>query len=155
MDLYVVTPSGETVASRVHAAVLICVKTAAILGAVLALGPLKEEDYMRLVKQSLDLTCITTGGMWACSTSSSTANMLAKPTAHNSWEVASASGRPEPCANTTRSRSRSPANKGCQSVLVFRTKRGQLAGACAQRFEQVSKHVNGIANARTFIQPKW
>jgi hypothetical protein len=47
MDLYVVTPSGETVASRVHAAVLICVKTAAILGAVLTLGPLKEEDYMR------------------------------------------------------------------------------------------------------------
>src|SRR5213082_2081337 len=54
MDLYVVTPSGETVASRVHAAVLICVKTAAILGAVLALGPLKEEDYMRLVKQALE-----------------------------------------------------------------------------------------------------
>src|SRR5207237_1381377 len=27
MDLYVVTPSGETVASRVHAAALICVKT--------------------------------------------------------------------------------------------------------------------------------
>ncbi|MDQ2905463.1 MAG: Mu transposase C-terminal domain-containing protein [Chloroflexota bacterium] len=54
MDLYVVTPSGETVASRVHAAVLICVKTAAILGAILALGPLKEEDYMRLVKVSLE-----------------------------------------------------------------------------------------------------
>ena len=54
MDLYVVTPDGETVASRVHAAVLICVKTAAILGAVLALGPLKEEDYMRLVKVSLE-----------------------------------------------------------------------------------------------------
>jgi hypothetical protein len=54
MDLYVVTPGGTTVASRVHAAVLICVKTAAILGAVLALGPLKEEDYMRLVKQSLE-----------------------------------------------------------------------------------------------------
>ncbi len=44
--LYVITPDGTTVASRVHAAVLICVKTAAILGAVLALGPLKEEDYM-------------------------------------------------------------------------------------------------------------
>jgi transposase len=54
MDLYVVTPDGTTVASRVHAAVLICVKTAAILGAVLALGPLKEEDYMRLVKVSLE-----------------------------------------------------------------------------------------------------
>jgi transposase InsO family protein len=54
MDLYVVTPDGTTVASRVHAAVLICVKTAAILGAVLALGPLKEEDYMHLVKQSLE-----------------------------------------------------------------------------------------------------
>jgi hypothetical protein len=54
MDLYVVTPDGTTVASRVHAAVLIWVKTAAILGAVLALGPLKEEDYMRLVKVSLE-----------------------------------------------------------------------------------------------------
>jgi transposase len=54
MDLYVVTPDGSTVASRVHAAVLVCVKTAAILGAVLALGPLKEEDYMRLVKVSLE-----------------------------------------------------------------------------------------------------
>jgi hypothetical protein len=54
MDLYVVTPDGTTIASRVHAAALICVKTAAILGAVLALGPLKEEDYMRLVKQSLE-----------------------------------------------------------------------------------------------------
>jgi transposase len=54
MDLYVVTPDGTTVASRVHAAVLICVKTAAILGAVLALGPLKEEDYMRLVKVCME-----------------------------------------------------------------------------------------------------
>src|SRR5256712_10750458 len=54
MELYVVTPDGTTVASRVHAAVLICVKTAAILGAVLALGPFKEEDYMRLVKLSLE-----------------------------------------------------------------------------------------------------
>jgi hypothetical protein len=54
MELYVVTPSGETVASHVHAAVLICVKTASILGAVLALGPFKEEDYMRLVKQCLE-----------------------------------------------------------------------------------------------------
>ncbi|GHO88585.1 hypothetical protein [Dictyobacter formicarum] len=41
----VVTPDGTTVASRVHAAVLICVKTAAILGVVQALWPLKEEDY--------------------------------------------------------------------------------------------------------------
>src|SRR5713226_6944738 len=54
MDLYVVTPDGTTVASRVHAAVLVCVKTAAILGAVLSLGPLKEEDYMRLLKQTLE-----------------------------------------------------------------------------------------------------
>ncbi|MFL5658786.1 MAG: hypothetical protein ACJ8CB_31960 [Ktedonobacteraceae bacterium] len=54
MELYVVTPDGTTVASRVHAAVLVCVKTAAILGAVLTLGPLKEEDYMRLLKQALE-----------------------------------------------------------------------------------------------------
>ncbi len=54
LELYVVTPDGIAVTSRVHAAVLVCVKTAAILGAVLSLGPLKEEDYMRLVKQSLE-----------------------------------------------------------------------------------------------------
>jgi hypothetical protein len=54
MELYVVPPEGTTVASRVHAAVLVCVKTAALLRAVLALGPLKEEEYMRLVKQALE-----------------------------------------------------------------------------------------------------
>jgi hypothetical protein len=54
LELYVVTPDGIAVTHRVHAAVLVCVKTAAILGAVLALGPLKEEDYMRLVKMALE-----------------------------------------------------------------------------------------------------
>ncbi len=54
LELYVVTPEGIAVTSRVHAAVLVCVKTAAILGAVLALGPLKEEDYMRLVRLALE-----------------------------------------------------------------------------------------------------
>jgi len=44
LELYVVTPGGITVTKRVHAAVLVCVKTAAILGAVLSLGPMKEED---------------------------------------------------------------------------------------------------------------
>ena len=54
MELYVITPDGIPVTHRVHAAVLICVKTAAIMGAVLALGPLNEEDYMRLVKRALE-----------------------------------------------------------------------------------------------------
>jgi len=54
MELYVVTPDGIPVTHQVHAAVLICVKTAAIMGAVLALGSLKEEDYMRLVKMTLE-----------------------------------------------------------------------------------------------------
>ncbi len=54
LELYVVTPDGIAVTERVHAAVLVCVKTAAILGAVLSLGSLKEEDYMSLVKQSLE-----------------------------------------------------------------------------------------------------
>jgi Mu transposase, C-terminal len=54
LELYVVTPDGIAVSKRVHAAVLVCVKTAAILSAVLALGPLKEEDYMRLVKGILE-----------------------------------------------------------------------------------------------------
>ncbi len=54
MELYVVTPDGIPVTRQVHAAVLICVKTAAIMGAVLALGSLKEEDYMRLLKMALE-----------------------------------------------------------------------------------------------------
>lgn len=54
LELYVVTPDGIPVTHQVHAAVLICVKTAAIMSAVLALGPLKEEDYMRLVKGMLE-----------------------------------------------------------------------------------------------------
>lgn len=54
LDLLVVTPDGTVVTRRVHGAVLICVKTAAILGAVLSLDSLTEEDYMRLVKQSLE-----------------------------------------------------------------------------------------------------
>lgn len=54
MELYVVTPDGIPVASRIHAAVLVCVKTAAIMSAIIALGPLSEEDYMRLVKGMLE-----------------------------------------------------------------------------------------------------
>ncbi len=54
MELYVVTKDGIPVASRIHAAVLVCVKTAAIMSAVIALGPLAEEDYMRLVKGMLE-----------------------------------------------------------------------------------------------------
>ncbi len=54
LDLLVVTPKGTVITRRAHAAVLICVKTAAILGAVLALDALREEDYMRLVKQALE-----------------------------------------------------------------------------------------------------
>jgi transposase InsO family protein len=54
LELYVVTPDGIAVTERVHAAVLVCVKTAAILGAVLSLGSLKEEDDMRLVRQTLE-----------------------------------------------------------------------------------------------------
>jgi hypothetical protein len=46
MDLLVVAPDGTVITQQAHAAVLICVKTAAILGAVLALDHLKEEDYM-------------------------------------------------------------------------------------------------------------
>lgn len=54
MDLLVVTPEGTVLTRRVHGAVLICVKTAAILGAVLSLDNLCEEDYMRLVKMAME-----------------------------------------------------------------------------------------------------
>ena len=54
LDLLMVSPDGTVITRRVHGAVLICVKTAAILGAVLALDNLNEEDYMRLVKQALE-----------------------------------------------------------------------------------------------------
>src|SRR5258708_1819698 len=72
MELYVITPDGIPVTRRVHAAVLVCVKTAPIISAVLALGPLKEEDYMRLVKIALepkDRIVLQTGCQhpWPCS----------------------------------------------------------------------------------------
>lgn len=54
LDVLVVTLEGAVITRRIHGAVLICVKTAAILGAVLSLDSLKEEDYMRLVKMSLE-----------------------------------------------------------------------------------------------------
>ena len=54
MELYVITQDGIPVASRVQAAVLVCVKTAAIMGAVIALGPLAEEDDMPLLKMTLE-----------------------------------------------------------------------------------------------------
>jgi hypothetical protein len=54
LDQLVVTPDGTVITRRVHGAVLICVKTAAILGAVLSLDSLKEEDYMRLVKMAVE-----------------------------------------------------------------------------------------------------
>ncbi len=54
LDQLVVAPDGTVLTRRVHGAVLICVKTAAILGAVLSLDALREEDYMRLVKQTLE-----------------------------------------------------------------------------------------------------
>ena len=54
LDQLVIAADGTVITRRVHGAVLICVKTAAILGAVLSLDTLKEEDYMRLVKMSLE-----------------------------------------------------------------------------------------------------
>jgi len=54
LDLLVVTPDGIVISQRVHGAALICVKTAVILGAVLSLDALCEEDYMRLVKMSIE-----------------------------------------------------------------------------------------------------
>ena len=54
LDLLVVAADGTPITRRVHGAALICVKTGAILGAVLALDSLKEEDYMRLLKVSLE-----------------------------------------------------------------------------------------------------
>src|SRR5258708_28870118 len=102
----------------------------------------------------VSLTCTMTEETWECSTSSSKANTLAKPTAHNSWEAASVSGKPKPCANTTRSKRKSLVNKDCPFVLVFRTKREQHAVAEVPRFEQVNRPVNGIASAQIFIQPR-
>src|SRR5260370_30968604 len=53
-DQLAVASDGTVITRPVHGAVVICVKTAAILGAVLSLDSLREEDYMRLVKMSLE-----------------------------------------------------------------------------------------------------
>ncbi len=54
LDVFVVTDEGAKLTERVHAAVLICAKTAAILAAVLSPRALTGEDYMRLLKQSME-----------------------------------------------------------------------------------------------------
>ena len=54
LDVNVVALDGTPLTNRVHAAVLICVKTAAILGGVLSLDALREEDYLRLIRQALE-----------------------------------------------------------------------------------------------------
>lgn len=54
IDMFVVAQDGTPITRRVHAAVMVCVKTGAILAAVLSLDSLKEEDYMRLVKQAME-----------------------------------------------------------------------------------------------------
>src|SRR6266545_4931174 len=68
--------------------------------------------------------------------------------------VVFAHGSGFPLTDATRSWPRSPVNKDCQTALVFRTRRGQRAAVEAQRFVKSSKVVNGIANAKTFIQQK-
>ncbi len=54
LDFLVVTQDGTVVTRRIHGAALICVKTGAIMAAVLSLDSLKEEDYMRLLKQAIE-----------------------------------------------------------------------------------------------------
>ena len=54
LDQLIVAPDGTVITRRAHGAVLVCVKTAAIMGAVLSLDNLREEDYMRLLKQVLE-----------------------------------------------------------------------------------------------------
>ncbi len=54
LDQLVVAADGTVITRRVHGAVLVCVKTAAILGAILSIDSLTEEDYMRLIKQALE-----------------------------------------------------------------------------------------------------
>jgi len=54
MDVFVVTDEGAELTERVHAAVLIDVKTGAIVAAVLSPRALTEEDYLRLIKQAME-----------------------------------------------------------------------------------------------------
>lgn len=54
LDVFVVTDEGARLTERVHAAVLIDAKTAALMGAVLSPRALTEEDYLRLVKQAME-----------------------------------------------------------------------------------------------------
>jgi hypothetical protein len=54
MDVFVVSDEGAELTERVHAAVLIDVKTGAIVAAVLSPRALTEEDYLRLIKQAME-----------------------------------------------------------------------------------------------------
>src|SRR6266849_2871275 len=77
-----------------------------------------------------------------------------KPTARNSWEVASVNGKPEPCANTTRRRKRWRGHKGSKLAHASRKKQGVDANAETQRFVKWNVGVSGIANERRSIQQK-
>ena len=54
MDMFIVAQDGTPITRRIHGVVMVCVKTGAILAGVLSLDSLKEEDYMRLVKQAME-----------------------------------------------------------------------------------------------------
>jgi hypothetical protein len=53
-DVKVVTSKGVVITYRIHGAALICVKTGAVLSAVVSPKHLTEDDYMRLIKQGME-----------------------------------------------------------------------------------------------------
>src|SRR5258708_3764539 len=102
----------------------------------------------------VSLRCTTTEEIWACCISSSRACMWGKPTVQHLWEAASASGKPERCANTTRKRRKSHANKAERCAPAFRVKQDKPANEDPPRFAQTNRAVNGIASEKTSIQSK-
>src|SRR5215469_16593763 len=104
--------------------------------------------------QAGSLKCTLTDAISASSISLLMARIWEKPTAHSSWEVESVNGKPELCANTTRSRRRLPDSSDNRLAHASRTKLGVDANAETQRFVKWNVGVSGIANERRSIQQK-
>src|SRR5947209_3074732 len=84
--------------------------------------------------QAKSLKCTLTDAISASSISLLMARIWEKPTARSSWEVESVNGKPELCANTTRSRRRLPELSGSRLAHASRTKLGVDANAAPQKF---------------------
>ena len=81
--------------------------------------------------------------------------MSEKPTVPSSWEAVEVGWEARAMRQHDEQQAKIAREQGLPVRARIQDEAGQHAVAEAQRFEQVNRPVNGIANAQTFIPPKW